>query len=231
MNDIFRSEVIIIEFVPFIGIFRDTKYKIGVNILRTIHYAVLNEMSCSQTIPQTILDVGCGNGAFTQAVSAKFPLSTITAIDTSISQLVSSANITFMKGSVEQLPLVSESFDLVIAVLSLHHWKEKNKGINEIYRVLKKGGRLIIGDPLLEDWMSHYILGVLMQVLDGGSFTDKKRVSEYLNMAGFEDISIRLIPNTMKSLYLITAKKLYENMISLIRINTYYQTLIRNLES
>lgn len=112
-----------------------------------------------------------------------------------------------MKGSVEQLPLVSESFDLVIAVLSLHHWKEKNKGINEIYRVLKKGGRLIIGDPLLEDWMSHYILGVLMQVLDGGSFTDKKRVSEYLNMAGFEDISIRLIPNTMKSLYLITAKK------------------------
>ena len=67
--------------------------------------------------------------------------------------------------------------------------------------------RLIIGDPLLEDWMSHYILGVLMQVLDGGSFTDKKRVSEYLNMAGFEDISIRLIPNTMKSLYLITAKK------------------------
>lgn len=46
-----------------------------------------------------------------------------------------------------------------------------------------------------------------MQVLDGGSFTDKKRVSEYLNMAGFEDISIRLIPNTMKSLYLITAKK------------------------
>lgn len=50
-------------------------------------------------------------------------------------------------------------------------------------------------------------------------------------MAGFEDISIRLIPNTMKSLYLITQKKLYENMISLIRINTYYQTLIRNLES
>ena len=46
-----------------------------------------------------------------------------------------------------------------------------------------------------------------MQVLDRGSFTDKKRVSEYLNMAGFEDISIRLIPNTMKSLYLITAKK------------------------
>lgn len=175
--------------------------------LRTIHYAVLNEISCLQTIPQTILDVGFGNGSFTQAVSATFPRSDITAIDTSIPKLVSSDNITFIKGSVEQLPFALESFDLVITVLSLHHWKEKSKGISEIYRVLKKGGRLIIGDPLLEDWMSNRILGLLMQVLDGGSFTDKKRISGYLNTAGFEDISVRLIPNTMKSLYLITAKK------------------------
>ncbi|WP_419025489.1 class I SAM-dependent methyltransferase [Emergencia sp.] len=175
--------------------------------LRAIHCAVLNEISCSRTIPQTILDVGFGNGVFTQAVSAAFPHSDITAIDTSIPKLSSSENITFIKGSVEQLPFASESFDLVITVLSLHHWQEKDKGISEIYRVLKKGGRLIIGDPLLEDWMSNRILGLLMQVLDGGTFTDKKRVSGYLNTAGFEDISIRLIPHTMKSLYLITAKK------------------------
>lgn len=175
--------------------------------MRAIHYAVLNEISNTRTIPQTILDVGFGNGLFTQAISATFPRSDITAIDTSIPKLSSSDNITFMKGNVEQLPLSLESFDLVITVLSLHHWKEKNKGISEIYRVLKKGGRLIIGDPLLEDWMSNRILGWLMQVLDGGSFTDKKRVSGYLDKAGFEDIGIRLIPNTMKSLYLITAKK------------------------
>ncbi len=175
--------------------------------MRTIHNAVLNEISCSGTSPQIILDVGCGNGEFTKAVSTTLPLSNITAIDTSIPQLIAPDNITFMKGSVEQLPFVSESFDLVITVLSLHHWKEKSKGISEIYRVLKKGGRLIIGDPLLEDWMSNRILGLLMQVLDGGSFTDKKRISGYLNTAGFDDIRIRLIPNTMKSLYLITAKK------------------------
>ena len=167
--------------------------------MRAIHYAVLNEISHSRTIPQTILDVGFGNGAFTQVVSATFPNSNITAIDTSIPQLFLSDNIAFTEGSVEQLPFVSESFDLVITVLSLHHWKEKDKGISD--------GRLIIGDPLLEDWMSNRILGKLMQVLDGGVFTDKKRVSEYLIRAGFEDISIRLVPKTMKSLYLIKAKK------------------------
>ncbi|MBS6177124.1 MAG: class I SAM-dependent methyltransferase, partial [Clostridiales bacterium] len=129
--------------------------------LRAIHHAVLNEISCSSTIPQTILDVGCGNGVFTQEVSATFPRSDITAIDISIPKSFSPGNITFLKGSAEQLPFVSESFDLVITVLSLHHWKEKNKGISEIYRVLKKGGRIIIGDPLLEDWMSNRILGLL----------------------------------------------------------------------
>ena len=184
-----------------------SEYGMGVKRLRTIHYAVLNEISCLRTFPQTILDVGCGNGSFTRVLSATVPGSNITAIDTSIPKLFSSDNIVFTEGSVEQLPFASESFDLVIAALSLHHWKEKNKGINEIYRVLKKDGRLIIGDPLLEDWMSNRILGLLMQALDGGVFTDKKRVSGYLSSAGFEDISIRLIPNTMKSLYLITAKK------------------------
>jgi len=68
-------------------------------------------------------------------------------------------------------------------------------------------GRLIIGDPLLEDWMSNRILGWFMQVIDGGSFTDKKRICGYLNSAGFKDSNIKLVPNTMKSLYLITAKK------------------------
>jgi len=191
----------------FIGLLGYSEYRIEVKILRAIHYAVLNEISRSRTIPKTILDVGCGDGAFTQAVSTTFSGSNVTAIDTSISKLFESDNIVFTTGSVEQLPFASESFDLVITVLSLHHWKEKGKGINEIYRVLKKEGRLIIGDPLLEDWMNNRILGWLMQVLDGGVFTDKNRVSKHLDMAGFEDVSIRLIPNTMKSLYLITAKK------------------------
>lgn len=175
--------------------------------MRTIHYATLKEIRSLQMMPHTILDVGFGNGSFTQVVSATFPDSDITAIDTTSRKPVSSNNITFVKGRVEQLPFVSESFDIVYTVLSLHHWKEKDKGIREIYRVLKKGGILIIADPLLENWMSNRILGSLMQILDGGVFTDEKQVSEYLNRAGFEDIRINLIPNTMKSLYLISAKK------------------------
>ncbi len=72
--------------------------------------------------------------------------------------------------------------------------------------------------------MSNRILGLLMQKLDGGTFTDKKRVSGYLNTAGFEDISIGLIPNTMKSLYLITAKSHIISRLS--GRTTYHQRII-----
>lgn len=175
--------------------------------MRAIHYAVLTEIHGLRKTPHSILDVGCGNGSFTRVLSATFPGSKFSAVDTTIPRMFSYDNIVFTEGKVEQLPFVSESFDLVIATLSLHHWKEKSEGIREIYRVLKKEGRLIIGDPLLEDWMSNRILGSLMQRLDGGVFTDKKRITEYLNTAGFDNIGIKLIPNTMKSLYLITANK------------------------
>ena len=175
--------------------------------MRAIQAAVLNEIRNSQTLPQTILDVGFGDGVFSHAVSAAFPNSDVTATDTIIPPTLSAGGITWIKGSVEQLPFVSESFDLVIVVLSMHHWKNKEKGIREITRVLKKGGRLIVGDPLLEDWMGNRILGGFMQALDGGVFTDEKRIREAWTQAGLKNIEIRLVPHTMKTLYLITAIK------------------------
>ena len=42
---------------------------------------------------------------------------------------------------------------------------------------------------------------------DGGVFTDEKRIREAWTQAGLKNIEIRLVPHTMKTLYLITAIK------------------------
>ena len=63
----------------------------------------------------------------------------------------------------------------MIVVLSMHHWKNKEKGIREITRVLKKGADLSSAIRCLEDWMGNRILGGFMQALDGGVFTDEKK--------------------------------------------------------
>lgn len=55
-------------------------------------------------------------------------------------------NISFQLGNAEKLPYEAESFDLVITRLSLHHFNNPKKPFQEMQRVLKKGGRLVVWD-------------------------------------------------------------------------------------
>jgi SAM-dependent methyltransferase len=47
----------------------------------------------------------------------------------------------------QQLPYKINSFDIVIAKDSLHHFKDPYKSLNEIHRVLKPGGIFIVSEP------------------------------------------------------------------------------------
>jgi len=50
----------------------------------------------------------------------------------------------FQQANFKNLPYKDNTFDLVTSFGVLHHSKETQQGINEIYRVLKPGGRFII---------------------------------------------------------------------------------------
>jgi len=54
--------------------------------------------------------------------------------------------IEFKIGNVEKLPFSNESIDFIISTFSLHHWVNPVKGFNEIHRVLKRDGTLLIFD-------------------------------------------------------------------------------------
>jgi ubiquinone/menaquinone biosynthesis C-methylase UbiE len=52
--------------------------------------------------------------------------------------------IRFIVGGAESISLPHEYFDIVVACFSFHHFKDQNKALEEMKRVLKPGGRLII---------------------------------------------------------------------------------------
>ena len=55
-------------------------------------------------------------------------------------------NIYFQTGNAEELPYDSETFDLVVTRLSFHHFDHPKKPFQEMKRVLKKGGKLVVWD-------------------------------------------------------------------------------------
>nr|MBC8517989.1 class I SAM-dependent methyltransferase [Euryarchaeota archaeon] len=52
----------------------------------------------------------------------------------------------FIEGTAEEIPLSDNSFDVVCCLFSFRDFQDKRKGLEEILRVLKPGGKLVICD-------------------------------------------------------------------------------------
>ena len=55
-------------------------------------------------------------------------------------------NLVFVKGTAEALPFLDESFDIVISRLAFHHFPDVKQPFQEMARVLKPGGKLVLID-------------------------------------------------------------------------------------
>ena len=101
------------------------------------------------------------------------------------------ANVEFRKGDIEDLPIDSNSIDVIISNCVINLAPSKEKVFKEAYRVLKSGGRLMVSDvvlikPLPEELKNDKEL--LIGCVSGAILKD-----DYLNLlkkAGFSNIKI-----------------------------------------
>ena len=108
--------------------------------------------------PGHVLDLGAGTGALTFLLRQKGKASTFCVVDpeqamldiarSTLSGTSHAAEIDYRIGSGQHIPYPDETFDFVVTNFSLHHIPnvEKQGASDEIYRVLKSGGKLIFGD-------------------------------------------------------------------------------------
>ena len=101
----------------------------------------------SYTTSETrILDVGCGHGDFLKPVHDKTIHSY--GLDSDKDTLAKNLFIkNKMVGTVEKIPFESNFFDLVVSAWVLEHLVDPQKAFEEIFRVLKPGGKVIFLTP------------------------------------------------------------------------------------
>jgi ubiquinone/menaquinone biosynthesis C-methylase UbiE len=107
----------------------------------------------------TVLDAGCGAGALTFELATNQPGLKIVGINIAHNQLVSAenyrceaafSNVFFSEQDYHRLAFPDETFDVVVFCESFIHSYNKTYLAQEIYRVLKTGGRIVLSDTFAE---------------------------------------------------------------------------------
>ena len=102
----------------------------------------------------TVLNVGAGTGSYEPADRE------VTAVEPSMEMIRqrSPTAAPVIQGGAEDLPFEDESFDASMAVLTVHHWADKAKGLREMRRVTRGPVVLLTFDPLHRGgWLTDYM--------------------------------------------------------------------------
>jgi len=101
------------------------------------------------------------------------------------------ANVEFLKGEIENIPLPDNSVDVIISNCVINLSADKDRVLREAFRVLKPGGRLAVSDVVTRGVISEEIRkSVLLWVGCIAGALDKAEYREKLAEAGFEQIEI-----------------------------------------
>ena len=98
-----------------------------------------------------IIDIGCGKGRFIKALHSLFPKAEFYGIDISermINFCPKEARV--LVGNILDIKYPSNFFDYIYCVETLEHSVRPNKAIEEMVRILKPGGKIVIIDKNLE---------------------------------------------------------------------------------
>jgi len=101
------------------------------------------------------------------------------------------SNVEFLKGEIEQIPLPSDSVDVVISNCVINLSGDKDRVLAEAFRVLKPGGRFAVSDVVVRGEIPTDIrrsvelwIGCVAGALEEREYRDK------LGSAGFEEIHV-----------------------------------------
>jgi demethylmenaquinone methyltransferase/2-methoxy-6-polyprenyl-1,4-benzoquinol methylase/phosphoethanolamine N-methyltransferase len=176
-------------------------YDLAVNLTTLGHARRLRKLTVDNALIKpgdSVLDVGCGTGEVSLLAKIRTNEGRTYGIDPAPEMIAvarkkaarKKLDIDFRVGVIEALPFSDGSIDVVTSSLMMHHLPEdlKIRGLTEIYRVLKPGGRLLIADFMrpTDSFLNHlFIAFTRHQGLKSGI----EDLEKLLKVAGFAQIT------------------------------------------
>lgn len=127
------------------------------------------------------LDIGVGDATITNFLSTKFN-TTIDAIDVMDSRVSNFENVNFRLYNGEDLP--QNTYDTIFCFMCIHHIKNKEKVLKQIFNMLNKDGILIIREHDAQNKNDHIFLDIIHDIYDNvfnGYPTDVEETRVYLS--------------------------------------------------
>ncbi|MFX1452982.1 MAG: SAM-dependent methyltransferase [Promethearchaeota archaeon] len=192
--------------------------------IKTYHEASLNmnmyigkHLNLDQENEMQILDAGCGMGTVCLHLAKIFPNVTFTGLSLAQNEILLARkfskrlgleNVKFLKKDYLDTELPNNYFDGIFALESLSYAKNKMEFVNEAYRLLKPGGKLMVVDGFRKyinpDSFIYKIYNYHYRKNRGHSdITIKEKFMNQLKSKGFQNIISRDISrNISKNFYI-----------------------------
>jgi SAM-dependent methyltransferase len=153
------------------------------------------------------LDVGCGNGAFTQVLVERCAPAAVAALDPSAEQVEYALKreavngATFHVGDAHTLPFADESFDVAAMALVLAFLNEPAKAIAEMARVVRPEGWVATymwdvfggGVPIQPLYAAMKAMGATVVLPPNPQASGLEAMRGFWRQAGLESVETRMI--------------------------------------
>ena len=153
-----------------------------------------------------ILDVGCGPGALASAVADTSPVVHVTGVDASaarIAEAISHDRVALTVGNAHHLDFEDESFDVVYCRFLIEYLQDKQQAINEMVRVTKPDGTILLQDldgqllwhhPIDSDTEQTIQRAVSALESEGFDPMVGRKLFHFCRRAGLGDIDVKIEP-------------------------------------
>lgn len=150
----------------------------------------------------TILDVGCGGGMTVHKLAAiardgkiygiDYSEESVNASHRTNQQWIELGRVEIRHGSVSQLPFADRTFNLVTAAETHYYWPDLPADMQEVLRVLKPGGTLIIIAEAYKGGKYDKLLQRLaeLQKIMSYAHLSVDEHSELFSSAGYSDVKV-----------------------------------------